>query len=66
MTDNKWQERATKWNKRAEKCDKLGKDMNNIGKKLTLMFTLPFLLLIFFGIPGLIIGVVIALVVLCS
>lgn len=63
---DKWEERAEKWNKRAEQFDKVGKNMSALGIKLTLMFTVPILLTIFFGIPGLIIGIVIALAVLGS
>lgn len=64
--DNKWQERAEKWNKRAESFDKAGKNMSKLGGKLTIMFTVPVLLTIFLGIPGLIIGIIIAIAVLAS
>lgn len=55
-----------KWQERAEKLDKAGKSMSKLGGKLTLMFTVPILLTLFFGVPGLIIGIVIALAVLGS
>lgn len=61
MEDNK-----NKWQERAEKFDKVGKNMSKLGGKLTLMFTVPILLTIFFGVPGLIIGIVIAIVALGS
>lgn len=59
-------EDKNKWQERADKFDKVGKSMSKLGRKLTLMFTVPILLTIFFGIPGLIIGIVIAIVVLGS
>ena len=63
---NKWLERSERLQKRAEKFDKASKNMSKLGGKLTIMFTVPILLAIFFGVPGLIIGIVIAIVALGS
>ncbi|KOA76594.1 hypothetical protein ADU78_05780 [Clostridium botulinum] len=63
---NKWLERSERWQKRSEQFDKAGKNMSKLGGKLTIMFTVPILLAIFFGVPGFIIGIVIAIVALCS
>ncbi|MCD3351260.1 hypothetical protein G8V03_09705 [Clostridium botulinum D/C] len=46
---NKWLERSERWQKRAEQFDKAGKSMSKLGGKLTIMFTVPILLAIFFG-----------------
>jgi uncharacterized membrane protein len=55
MSQNKWEERA-------KKMQDVGNKMEKLGKKLTLLFTLPIILLFIFGIPGLIIGIVIAVI----
>ncbi len=46
----------------SEKLDNIGKKMQKAGCALTFVFTIPILLAIFFGIPGLIIGIVIAMI----
>ena len=60
MAQEKWEERAEKWEERGKKIQDAGDKMNKVGKKLTLLFTVPIILLFIFGIPGLIIGIIIA------
>jgi len=45
-----------------KKLEETGKKLQNIGCILTLMFTVPIVLTIFLGIPGLIIGIIIAII----
>lgn len=53
----------SKWDDRAEKLEGCGKKMQKFGCLLTGLITLPFLGLLFLGIPGLIIGLLIGVVV---
>jgi len=45
-----------------KKLEETGKKLQNIGCLLTLMFTVPIVLTIFLGIPGLIVGIIIAII----
>jgi hypothetical protein len=45
-----------------KKLEEVGEKLQKIGCLLTLMFTVPIVLTLFFGIPGLIIGIIIAII----
>jgi len=45
-----------------KKLKQTGEKMQQIGCILTLLFTVPIILLIFLGVPGLIVGILIAII----
>jgi len=49
-----------------KKVAETGKKLQKIGCALTLMFTIPIILTIFLGIPGLILGIILAVVGIVS
>ncbi len=58
MSENK-----TKWEERAEKLEGCGKKMEQLGCLLTGLITLPVLGVLFLGIPGLIIGIIVGIMI---
>lgn len=49
----------TNWEEKTKKIEEAGKKMQNIGCLLTGIITIPIIGLIFLGVPGLIIGIVV-------
>jgi hypothetical protein len=54
-----WEEKTKKIEKVGNKMEEAGKKMQNIGCLLTGIITIPFIGLVFLGVPGLIIGIIV-------
>ena len=54
---------SEKWEERAKKFEDAGNKMQKLGKKLTIMITIPIGLMLFFGVPGLIGGIILAVLI---